>query len=146
MSLSLIRASASALSTARLKASPVEYLGPSTSFDSLAAAQPRMAASGRYSPRRPVDERPKNIAPRVGNLSGGGARWPSPLLPSQDPVSPLNGVVTSRKAARPQDSGSEPVSARGSARRHVASAVAESQGSVLLKSSRPSRRPSPSSA
>jgi len=25
---------------------------------------------------------------RVGNLSGGGARWQSPLLPSQDPVSP----------------------------------------------------------
>jgi hypothetical protein len=37
------------------------------------------------------------------------------------------------KPTRPQDSGSEPVSARGSALRHVASAVAESQGSMLLE-------------
>jgi hypothetical protein len=44
---------------------------------------------------------------------------PVALVASQDPVPPRNGVVTSRKATRPQDSGSEPVSARGSALRHV---------------------------
>lgn len=37
---------------------------------------------------------------RVGNLSGGGPRWPSPLLPLKDPVGPLNGVVTSPQSRR----------------------------------------------